>query len=176
MSWFVLQTAPNREFKAAEALRERGYTVYLPAIERDIKASRYIKRSRKKWEPLFNRYVFVHRLIPWREMRYDDPRCLKDRAGRRLLTGLVAVSGAAEPIDEAILGKIADTVKEIEKKQKARPRGIKAGDIAIIKSGPMEGKGGEVVAVTGSDAEIAMKIFGAVRTVRARLEALEHAA
>lgn len=174
--WYVIQTAPQREFRAADELRARGYVVYVPAIEKEQRASRYIKRPRKKWEPLFSRYLFVHRLVPWREMRYDDPRCLKDRAGRRLLTGLVAVSGAAEPIDEAILGKIADTVKEIEKKQKARPRGIKAGDIAIIKSGPMEGKGGEVVAVTGSDAEIAMKIFGAVRTVRAKIEALEHAA
>jgi transcription antitermination factor NusG len=175
MSWFVLQTAPNREFKAAEALRERGYTVYLPAIERDIKASRYIKRSRKKWEPLFNRYVFVHRLIPWREMRYDDPRCLKDRAGRRLLTGLVAVSGAAEPIDEAIIGKIADTVREIERKQKAPAKRLKIGDVGLIKSGPLEGKSGEIVALTKGEAEIAMKIFGAVRTVRARLDALEAA-
>jgi transcription antitermination factor NusG len=174
-SWFLLKTAPSREFKAAEALRERGYVIYLPCVEKEHRASRYIKRARTKLEPLFPNYIFCHRLIPWREMSYTDPRCIKDRAGRRLLTGLVAVSGAAEPIDEAIIGKIADTVKEIEKKQKARPRGIKAGDIAIIKSGPMEGKGGEVVAVTGSDADIAMKIFGAVRTVRARLDALEAA-
>lgn len=175
MTWYVIQTAPQREFRAADELRQRGYVVYVPAVEKAQRASRYIKRARKQWEPLFPRYLFVHRLVPWREMSYGDQNCLKDRAGRRLLTGLVAVSGAAEPIDEAVIGRIADTVQAIEKKRKSSPRRLKIGDVGLIKSGPMEGKSGEIVALNKSEAKIAMKIFGAVRTVRARIDALEAA-
>lgn len=173
--WFVIQTAPQREFRAADELRARGYVVYVPAVEKQQRASRYIKRYRRRMEPLFSRYIFVHRLIPWREMRYDDPRCLKDRAGRRLLTGLVTVSGAAEPIPEEVVGKIADTVREIESKMRKAPRGLKVGDIGLLKDGPYKGMGGEIEKLDGDEAEFAMKIFGAVRTVRAKIDALEAA-
>lgn len=173
--WFVIQTAPQREFKAAEALRDLGYTTFLPAVVHEPRASRHTKRARQRVEPLFPRYIFVHRHIPYRECDSRDERCIRDKSGRRLLTGPVTICGVCEPIPEQVIGKLDRAVKEIESNMRKVPRGLRVGDIGVIKSGPFEGKSGEVVAVTGSDAEIAMKIFGAVRTVRARLDALEAA-
>lgn len=166
MSWYALMTAPQREFKAAEALRERGYIVFVPWTE----------RKKGKQEAFFKSYVFVHRLIPWREMNWRDDRCIRDKHGNQLLIGAVTVCGVQEAIPEEIVAKIATdaAMERLAGTQDNAPL-LKVGDVGILKSGAFEGKQGKVVAISKGEAEVALKIFNAVRIVRTKIDALEAA-
>lgn len=166
MSWHVIQTAPQKEFDAARALRERGYTVYVPWRE-------VAKGKQTAWFP---RYIFVLYWIPWREMDYrDDNNCIRDRFGRPMLTGTITVCGASEPIDEAVVGRIATeaAMERIESDRPSQPL-LKPGDIGLMKCG-LEGQTGTIEAIEGEVAKVATKIFNAVRTVKVRVEHLEAA-
>ena len=54
--WYVTQTRPHAETKAAEHLRRQGFAVYLP---RYLKQRRHARRVERAAAPLFPRYVFV---------------------------------------------------------------------------------------------------------------------
>jgi transcriptional antiterminator RfaH len=54
--WFVVQTQPNGEAKAAEHLRRQGYDIYLP---RYLKRRRHARKVDFVAKPLFPRYMFV---------------------------------------------------------------------------------------------------------------------
>ena len=58
--WYVAQTHPNSEGKAAIQLQRQGFETYLP---RYIKTARHARRTRLLQAPLFPRYIFV-RLDP----------------------------------------------------------------------------------------------------------------
>jgi transcription antitermination factor NusG len=167
--WHVIQTAPQRELKAAEALRDRGFTVYCPTI----KVRRRIgRRGRTFLRAMFPRYLFVRYWIP----RIEETEDIKDRSGRRMIVGAVTVCGACEKIPEEVIGRIAETAARLDMDvdQPSKPS-IKVGDIGIMRSGPFEGKQGTIVAIEGQDAKVAMKIFNAVRVVSAKVGSLEAA-
>lgn len=165
-SWYVIQVAPQRELAAAEALRDRGYTVYCPTARRRL-GKRQVLRA------LFPRYLFVRRWIPTRDATDD----IRDRAGRRMITGSLMVCGRHEPIPESVVGKIAEAAARLDM-ELGKPRRplLRAGDIGIMRSGPFAGQSGEIVAISRGEAEVALKIFNAVRVVRAKLETIEAAA
>jgi transcription termination/antitermination protein NusG len=54
--WYVLQTLPNGEYRAAESLRERGITAYVPGFEGGERSSGC---GRRVAYPLFPGYVFA---------------------------------------------------------------------------------------------------------------------
>ncbi len=54
--WYVVQTQPNGEAKAAENLRRQGYDIYLP---RYLKRRRHARKVDFVARPLFPRYMFV---------------------------------------------------------------------------------------------------------------------
>jgi transcription antitermination factor NusG len=165
--WYVLKTSPQREFQAANALRDRGFTVYCPSVR-----IRRRKGKRDQFKAFFPSYVFVRFWVPRRE-DYED---IKDSQGRRMIAGPVTVCGCKEPIPESIIGKIAEAAARLDMDlEKPRRPLLKAGDIGIIKSGPMEGKQGEIVAISRGEAEVALRIFNAIRIVKARVETLEAA-
>jgi transcription antitermination factor NusG len=165
--WFVIQTSPQHELDAAEALRDLGFQIYCPTITKKRR-----KGKREKLAALFPRYIFCHHWIPTR----DETDDIRNKAGRRMITGSITVCGGHEPISDDVIGKIAEAAARIDMDlDKPRRPLLKAGDIGIIKSGPMEGKSGEIVAISRGEAEIALKIFNAIRIVRARVETLEAA-
>jgi transcription antitermination factor NusG len=165
--WYVMKTAPQREFAAANALRDRGFTVYCPSTR-----IRRRKGKRDNFKALFVGYIFVRFWIP----RIEETENIRDKFGRRMIIGPVTVCGRHEPIPESAIGKIAEAAARLDMDlEKPRRPLLKAGDIGIIKSGPMEGKSGEIVAISRGEAEIALKIFNAIRIVRARVEYLEAA-
>jgi len=55
-AWYVVQTHPHAEAKAASHLERQGYTIYLP---RYLKRRRHARRIETVTAPLFPRYVFV---------------------------------------------------------------------------------------------------------------------
>lgn len=166
-SWFVLQTAPQRELAAARALRELGYVVYTAVEKRHI-GRRYVLRA------LFPRYVFCLGLIPWNECNPDHKNCIRDKSGRRMITGPVTVCGRHEPIADYEVGRIAEAAARLELENLPKPS-LKPGDIGIMRAGPFEGKSGEIVSVSKGEAEIALRIFNSVRRVRAKIGTLEAA-
>jgi transcription antitermination factor NusG len=169
--WFVIQTAPMMEFKAAEALRDRGYTVFVPSVR-----ARRRSGKRATVQAMFSRYLFIRYWLPWDECNARHPACIRDRAGRRMIIGPVTVCGRHEPIPESVIGKIAEAAARLDMEmEKPRRPLLKAGDIGIIRSGPMEGKSGEIVAIDRGEAEIALKIFNAIRVVKAQVAHLEAA-
>jgi transcription antitermination factor NusG len=174
MEWFALMTAPQRELKAAEALRDYGYHVYVPTVQKRYRISR--RGTRKQLVALFPRYIFARYWIPWDHMNEESQLCIRDHDGNRMIIGPVTVCGRQEPIADAVIGKIAETAARLDMDvdQPSKPS-LKVGDLGIMRSGPFEGKQGTIVAIEGQDAKVAMKIFNAVRVVRARVDKLEAA-
>jgi transcriptional antiterminator RfaH len=65
-SWYVVQTHPHAEAKAAAHLTRQGYSIYLP---RYLKQRRHARRLEIMPAPLFPRYLFVAidmRMQRWR--------------------------------------------------------------------------------------------------------------
>lgn len=56
MRWYVVQTQPNGEQKAAFHLQRQGFTVYLPKY---LKRWRHARKSELRPAPLFPRYLFL---------------------------------------------------------------------------------------------------------------------
>lgn len=56
MRWYVVQTQPNCELKAAQNLINQGYEIYLP---RYLKRRRHARKVDLTAKPLFPRYMFV---------------------------------------------------------------------------------------------------------------------
>lgn len=165
--WYVHKTAPQRELLAAEALRDRGYTVYVPT-----QRVRRRKGKRDQLKALFQSYLFVRYWL----IGSDESDKIRDRTGRRMIIGPVTVCGHHEPIPDDVIGKIAEAAARLDMDmEKPRRPLLKAGDIGIIKSGPFEGKQVEILALRNGEAETALKIFNAIRIVRARIEQLEAA-
>ena len=54
--WFLVQTHPNGERKAADHLARQGFQTYVP---RYLKRRRHARRTETVAAPLFPRYVFV---------------------------------------------------------------------------------------------------------------------
>ena len=55
-SWFVVQTHPNTESKAAAHIARQGFATYLP---RYLKSRRHARKVETIAAPLFPRYLFV---------------------------------------------------------------------------------------------------------------------
>jgi transcription antitermination factor NusG len=165
--WYVHKVTPQLEFVAANALREDGFTVFVPSVR-----IRRRKGKRDKFKAFFPGYMFVRFWV----LRREEYEHIEDNRGRCMIHGPVTVGGRSEPIPESVIGKIAEAAARLDMDlEKPRRPLLKAGDIGIIKSGPMEGKSGEIVAISRGEAEIALKIFNAIRIVRARVEYLEAA-
>jgi transcriptional antiterminator RfaH len=54
--WYVVQTHPNAEMRAAEHLRRQGFEVYMPRCR---KLRRHARKTETVVRPLFPRYLFV---------------------------------------------------------------------------------------------------------------------
>ena len=65
MDWFVVATKPNSEKTAELNLRQQGFDVFLPLIE---KTRRHARRVDKVLRPIFPSYLFVRfdaNIMPW---------------------------------------------------------------------------------------------------------------
>jgi transcription antitermination factor NusG len=183
LTWFALHVAPGREFLARDELRMSGYRCQLPTIDKTVRVSGRSKREKIVQEALFARYIFAN-IIPWREMRLGDPKCLK-KNGKRLITGVLGMKGAdgvhrAHVFSEkemlAILenAALAQLVPVSESLQKRLPA---IGEIAHITGDNLfKGMSGPVAKINGREAQVALQIFNAVRLVSVPVKNVEKAA
>lgn len=165
-SYFVHRTMTGKEFEAVIALRPYGYSCYVPWVE---------TRTRRGADQLafFPGYIFVRDLIVWQKHR----EVIKDRSGRQMVIGGVSVGGVAIPIPESELANIARRAAKVRVGDEAEPLAprFKPGDIGIMTGGPFEGQQGPIELIEGEDADVALRIFNAVRTVRVKVYHLEAA-
>jgi transcription antitermination factor NusG len=169
--YYVVRTIAGREFEAVKALREQAYMEsYVPWVMRK-------RRRREEQVAYFPGYIFVRYWIPWRECDPEHEKCVRDRNGKQLLLGPVGIGGVCYPIPESELSGIAirAAMQRIDAEPRPEAPKFKPGDFCVFKSGAFEGNEGTVEIIDGDEAEIATKIFNAVRTVKARVETLEAA-
>lgn len=83
MQWYVVQTHPNGERKAAWHLEQQGFVVYMPQY---LKRWRHARKTEMRPAPLFPRYLFIAMDIAqarWRAVRstigVSDLICNGDR-------------------------------------------------------------------------------------------------
>lgn len=72
--WYVVRVAPQQEFKAASALRRRGFSSFVPTEDKWVRRSGHAQRHRRRM-PLFVRYVFAgtsQLAQDWAGVRHDD--------------------------------------------------------------------------------------------------------
>lgn len=78
-TWYVVQTHPHAEAKAAEHLRRQGFEVYLPRYQ---KQRRHARRVETIAAALFPRYLFVAF-----DMAIDSWHCIRSTLGVARLVG-----------------------------------------------------------------------------------------
>lgn len=91
--WYALRTAVHREFRAMEALQERGFAVAAAYEMRTRRKHRRSKGSYKFPFAVISRYIFVgfpSRIPPWR-LLFEDPELAP------LLDGVVSVTSNGAP-------------------------------------------------------------------------------
>jgi len=94
-NWYVVQTHPNAEAKAASHLERQGFSVYLP---RYLKRRRHARKIQTVQAALFPRYLFVN--IDLQSQRW---RSIQSTIGvSRLVTNGDAPAAVPAPIISAL--------------------------------------------------------------------------
>jgi transcriptional antiterminator RfaH len=124
--WYVVQTNPREEGVASSVLKQQGFDIYQPFMQRYVFHAR--KKTLKRY-PLFPNYLFVN--VGTSEEDLHKVRWC--RGVRRILLD----NYTPVPIDEDFivgLRSLEDSDEGIIKK----PVEFKSGDVVRVKSGPMK--------------------------------------
>ena len=125
MSWYVVQTKPNRERWARANLWERGLQVYLPQYR---KRRCHARKVDVVSAPLFPGYLFVNADL--------------EQAGRRVFDstpgsiGLVTFGSATPSVPERVLAEIRHRENHWGFVQLCNPSDLKANDSVGLVNGP----------------------------------------
>jgi transcription antitermination factor NusG len=156
--WHVLLVEPRMEKKAAEALREAGYTAWYPqTVEMRTNQQRMLRR--KFNEPLFQRYVFV--------------------TGQGYRLGMVDCKHVS-----MVVGKISQKdINDLSGRQaggefvaKVAGHGFAKGEHVKVKEGPFGGLDGIVEKTTRDRVSILMNILGRSTEISVDASVIEMAA
>jgi transcriptional antiterminator RfaH len=123
--WFVVNTKPKNENRAAHNLESGGFEVLSPRLKvRKYKETKFVDVV----EPMFPNYIFV-RFHP-----VDDYHMVKYARGvKKIITFGGKIVPLQEQFIEFIRGRLVDGVAKIEKKR------FKKGERIFIKEGPFKG-------------------------------------
>lgn len=168
MEWYALLTKSCMEHVVMKALKDKSFEAFVPTFRRR-------KRKGFKDVALLPSYVFVMGEIPWDQCNDDHADCIRDRHGDRILYGPLTFCGRLASIHDHEILHLQEIASEIDSKVDLIQPSLKPGDIGIMRAGPFEGRSGEIVSVSKGEAEIALRIFNSVRTVRAKIDKLEAA-
>jgi transcription antitermination factor NusG len=158
--WAVAQTHPQAERWAAQSLAQRGYSTFLPLV-RVTRRDRVLHSLTRLVEvPLFAGYVFVVVDGPWTPIRYAPGVAALLMVGcrpGRLADGAVAALQAAQ----ALRATPGPTTPQWA-----------PGSPCTLRDGAFAGHPAVVLSVSGRHAQLAVMLFGALRTVSAATAAL----
>lgn len=124
--WYVIQTKPREEFRAADNLRAQSIETFFPMVKEE-RLDRVTKRRTRSVKPLFPRYLFA---------RFNANRMLHKVNFTRGVHGLVRFGGGPVAVDEEILNIISERMGEdgyISLREE-----LNAGDKVVVTDGPFK--------------------------------------
>lgn len=140
LSWYVVHTQPQKEDFAMDNLRNQGYEVYLPTIE---KIRKHARKTEVVKYPLFPRYAFVALDITTQSWRSIN--------GTRGVVGVLTQNGTPSPVASEIL----DELRRFENKEGCVSihalNVFRVGDQVTLAAGPLKGQEATVVAISDKD-------------------------
>lgn len=130
-AWFAVRTRPRAEKKAESALKQSGFTVYLP-LQKNLKQW----SDRKKWvqEPLIRSYIFVY-IAPEEEYQVT---CAEN------VSTIIKFNGQPAPIPDEQINMLR-SLTSARKKIEVTNETFKKGEKVEITSGKLSGFTGELV-------------------------------
>jgi transcription antitermination factor NusG len=170
MTWYVITTAPQLEFRAEEALRQRGIRVVVPHEERELKR-RTVSNVRGQFRKyaLLPRYIFVELET---ESELGSLIYAMSRGNKKLITGYLAASGkpgkiAATDVQflETVSGKRVSYGPEI--------RTLRIGDVGRIINGPLAGQSSTITGLRGERARMIIKMLDGMREIEVAARSVE---
>lgn len=158
LDWYALTTAVNREFVVRQMLRDRGLMSACPCLVRNSRASRHV-RKREPLElkfPLLVRYVLLG-FDPAIGDRWGEVERLSQRG---LVTGIVGFGGVPRRMVGEEVAKFIARYGDGPDLPRLRDKGIAAGELMEITTGPYRGHLVRVREVRGYMARILLPLFG----------------
>jgi len=173
MTWIAVTADYSKLRKVRRALRRKGVEAYLPAIvhKRPVVKSSKVK-YRRKVTPLMS-YILIqapeHDLV--RDLWLYDVLQTKDVRGyvKNVDRPALIADSAIEALKDSVLKIRRDLDRQRHK------RWLRTGQKASINTGTLAGKTGTINWIKKNKAGLEAKLFGAMRVVEVKLEALEAA-
>lgn len=124
--WYLVQSKPRQEFKAATELENQGYQVFVPVVESEkIKAN----KLQSVIEPLFSRYLFIHL-----NKTSDNWSPIRSTKG---VSSIVRFGGHAARVSEALISELRSFLLDMPIKASFSCR-----DAIEVSSGPFKSLNG----------------------------------
>lgn len=170
--WYVVQSAPQKEYLAQRMLATQNVPAFVPTRFLWRRKNRFTQKELRNL-PLVPRYLFA-----------GFPPDQADWFGlfkRRMIQGVVGIDGEPVKISSVELRAfIREAVGEMrvpDAQRYMRTRGeFDVGDTVRILEGPFQHHLVEVKTLTGKSAEILMNLLGTTRIVKVPVDELERAA
>lgn len=158
---YILQTAPNAEFKARTELERLGLTTVLP-VETTLRRSRGKGRPRIKTQaPILPGYVVAGGYeIPWMEIWALRP-----------VRGVVSFNGQPALLSQ----EVVDHIRQMEIQPLLKRTPFKPGDEVTIIDSPWNNGIIKVESITDKKAQVIFEAFGAKRKATVSVDKLEAA-
>ncbi len=139
-NWFVAQTHAQSEIKAAQQLRNQGFTVYLPQY---LKPRRHARRQDMVSAPLFPRYLFVA-FDPER----DRWRAVRSTIG---ISHMIGNSDRPLPVPDQVINDIRSREDANGKVVLNKIHGLKVGEKVRVLAGAFADRYGIFQSITDDD-------------------------
>lgn len=156
-AWCCVYTHHGEETRAAGSLDAKGYDTYLPRLGTERVKKGQVVRS---WEPLFDRYVFVHLPLKgiWQPARYAPgvAKIISSPSG----TPLVIPQNAFEAIYTRCGQERAEIIHALAQKERINAKRFERGDSVRVLSGPFTGWNGFVELSKKARVIVLLSIFG----------------
>ena len=168
MSYFVITTAPAKEFEAKDILKRLGYDVTLP-VEYVYRRFGRVGKAKLTGLVLTPRYLFIQH-ADFRSQIYRLRTALHCRQGHRIITGYLSyANGEPKPLDAVLVDALASLALKVE--SAAGRKSFKPGDQVTTK----QGFTGRLLGTKGDRAQVLVSALGRQHVVPMDVDALEAA-
>ena len=170
--WYIIRTEPKKERIVRRALRRQGNAVYMPANIYRATSRKFKKRRPRAIAPMFPSYLFVECESPAIQNLW-----MRSVLDTKHVKSFVGSNGVASPLKTKTMDelrmKIADYKASAAKQRESIK--LRLGSKAIITTGTLAGKRGEITKLRGKKARILAWLFGELREVEVKTSNLEAA-